>query len=812
MIYVNRAVGDYGYKCAVYLSAELSEYPGTLINERYCTAPRFSGFGVNAELHIKSHEAGNYVFGFSDPVWHVTDALGNTIITIPGLECGFSILVSPASDELAEIEFPTDNEGRYYWRGLPESNLPQTDLSFSYDLTALSGWVNGTPYSGATLTGPALTVGHTREPVYDMTETDPEGAFSGTAKFHGGPDFSDQYSYSAAAVGTDTAGNVYSCSFTAAAGGNFVSVSGANIPLGFLSGARVSTSITSWPLAYEYDIKERNGRNLGNITFTDRNARTWTGGSSPRFEWKGVQTVEAAGAFSIPGHTESASPNFNINNGWIFDDPAPSRFGGVSAAGVDDLNDYTVTLTDPETEEETVYSPSRVLLYAPLGDSGTLSGNLSVTFSPVTLSDFTESGWAVGTGGFSGHTLVINGADGRIYKTDFTRAPYNGETGALTAAELIPHLPPGNLIKIQGANFDPAGDYVLKVTAPGASYEFAAQNVTASEMVFDLTRPAGFRGADENYKYMTAAFPENYTGDASGQDPDAPYYIDETALSFPLYGPALFQGIEISGFAEGSYTLTRIISAYSEGTVYYNGAGEFCQVERVGRQHIAGVDAPIYRNRQNVFACSGRWIETPNNQKDVSPSGIERWTFPAVRELEGASGSRLIFPRDDFSAVTIAAGTRAAGGSPAAIADAVSEAAYIGWIQTDQGAGAPKIRPAVDYIEAGYLYTTDFNKIPGVIDICGAWQGVTGNGGTVEIDGFTGSGDYQYFVKGPGSGHLEYSRGGAAIREKDVETIPGGVMRYALRLLEIHGKILRNAAGYILRNSAGKILRGDFEE
>lgn len=822
--WLNRTAGNYGYSCSVFLSAAIMSYPGLLAPEQYVDAPYFSGFGLTCKLNINRYTQGGIVTGYGEPVWVIEDNNGTQVIQIQGLTAGFNLTVWPAArDELVTIELKQNQAGEYLWAGLPGANLPLTTMELDYGAAAtFAGAVNGVPFATADPGWPiSLGAGALSAPVYgDPPSPVTGGTFGAKCKWLGGPDFSESYKYTAAAVCYDYLGAPYDAIITMAAGGNYLELSGEHISLGRLAASGsaapgINTSIGSWPAAYEYEIKERTGASLAGLSFEDANGLRWTGGQSPRQEYAGRQSVTAYGYFYQAGHTETADPAFDGANMWSINNPAPANAGEIVCTNPERLNPYTITITDPETQTETTYKPGRVLIYAPLGDSGNLEGSLSISQGAVTLDTFAQ-GWHAEGGGFSANVLVINAEPGGVYKTDFTRAPYSGERGNLTAAELVPHWPHGNLLTLTGSGFDPGAAYSLQISAAGgAQYNYYAQSISANAVVFDLTKPAGYRGADEGDKIMTATQPEKYTGDASGQAPDAPYYIDEDPLHFPLYGPATFKAVKISGFANGTYTLTALAVSTTEGTLYYHFAPEFCQAERVGRQHIAGQDAPIYRNRQGAVACSGRWYELPNNQKDVSPSGIERWTFPTVANVEGSAGDRLIFPRDDWRAVTIAATTRAQGGSPAPVTDAISEAAYLGWVFTDAGtAAAPKIKPAVDIIPLHHFYNSAFNSFKCVIDILGAYQGETGPGITVEADGIPAADEAQYMTQGQGEGLLLVKKNGQTIpaRTKTISTPPGYLKRYALRLFQIHGKILRNLAGLILKNAAGKILRGDFEE
>lgn len=813
MAYINRQGVQVGYQCSVKLTPAIREYPSTLVTDKKIDSPVFTGYGLTAMLSVVANTAATYIYGYEQPVWVITDSNGNTITTIAGWECSLDIEVyAPAGNEYVDIDFTTDQSGKYVWRGLPESGLPETVLTPSYDMPAFIGIVNGVQYAGAP-TDPGISTGVTISPQYSMDPGGYTGDFTAEVKYYnGGPGASD-YVYTATGS-VNINGTVFNCFWSVEADGNRLYAEGEHLTAGGLRNGLISAGIAKYPAAYKYHITERTGLNIGGLDFTDINGVQWTGPDSGWVEYAGVQTVQADGVFQTPDEQHGAAPNFNINNAWIINDPPPDQIGGITCINPEAATNYSITVTDPETEQETTYKPSRVLIKAPLGPSGNLAGNVSIGINNSTLDTMTE-GWQVSAGGYSAHVLVINSPDGgSISKTGYIRGKYTGEQGDLTAAELIPHLPINNILRLSGAGFDPSGAYTLQIEAKGRQYRYNAVNVTSSNISWDLTRPAGFRGSDEAPKYSTIHLPEQYTGDNSE---DGRYWIEEKASELPLYGPALFSSISIGGFAEGQYTLTAIYTERADNNIYYHFAPEFSQVENVGRQYIGGQDHPIDRNRQGVIATAGRFCEIPANQRDTAPSGVTIWHFPKISELEGTGagsepGDRLIFPRDDYNAISIAAGTRAAGGNTPPVNDLVSERAYTGWLYTEASVTAPpQITPTVDLIDYAYFYNAAFNELEAVIDLAGGWQGFTGVG-TLTVGSGAAASDTQYMIQGQVSPEqLTYRVNNEIKRQKQVETPPGGLCRYAIRFLEIHGKILRNAAGKILRNAAGKILRGDFE-
>lgn len=811
MVYLNRQGFKIAHKLSVQLSAAMREYPGTLAPQKIIDAPYFQGYGIKAELHYTALTAAGITHGFKDAFWRLADDADNLITTIPGWGCGFEIYVyADNAQEFVDIEFEQVNS-EYIWAGLPESNLPHSILHPSYAGTGLLGVVNNIPYNNASASNVEIGCGRSAGSLeYGTDTTSPFGDFSGSVIYYeGAPGGFEDLLYRADVqqLGVD-------CFFQAHADGNGLQVTGEHITYGIIANARIYAAIAQHPAAYKYDIKERNGLNISGLHFSDVNGAIWVGGDSGWQNFGGRQTITASGASVNTGHTETVSPPFTSGGAWQIDDPVPDYIGGITCSDTDTFNEYTVTVRNPETGRETDYTSSRVMLYVPLGDSGDLEGSLNITFAQSANIDAFADDWQCSNGSFSGHTLIATD-DCAISKSGFTRPAYPGEHGTLTAAELVPHMPLGNLVKVNGSNLNANTNYVLTINGKGLSWQYNSVSVTNSAITFDLTKPAAFRGADEAPKYMTEALPENYEGNEG--DEDAPYYIDEQPLPWMLYGAVLYSSITIAGFGIGIYTLNSITSEFGDNHTYYFFEPEFAQVEKTGKQDIAGTEHPIERNRQGVIAKAGRFVEFVNNQKDTAPSGVTSWQFPRVAALEAsagaAAGARLFFPRDDAGAITIAAADRAQGGNVPPVQDLISEAAYIGWVFTDGAAvdAAPKIKPFVDLIEYAYYYNAAFNVYDCVIDIAGGWQGITG-AGTVDIGGAMASSETQYMLKGQTTpADLKYKKSGNVIRQKAVETPPGYICRYCLRLLEIHGKILRNAAGKILRNAAGKILRGDFE-
>lgn len=833
MSYLNRDdTSDIGYKASVYLSAELAEYPGTLVTEKVVYAPILTGFGITAKFHITEHLTASYTYGYSDPYWEVTDTNGTILCQIQGLECNFSIRVYPM-DLIEKVDIDLkQSDGVYSWVGLPESGMPKTEMTVAYDNTdnTYVGVVNGVSYNGANKNGFSITNGYTSHPIYDMGGTGADGHYEASVKYSNGANFiKDTYSY----IAETTAPTGEYCFWQVLAGGNFVSCTGTNFNRGGLVDANATVGITKYPVSVKYHITERSGLSLSGLDFTDTNGNSWTGATSDIYEYKGIQSIDVNGRFMLGPHSETADPPFvNDNHHWGIWDPVPDKFGGISCSNSDELNNYTITVYDEDSDTETDYKASRVCIYCPLGNNGDLEGDMSFRFNPtVDIDTFSHpvNEWSVTGGTLTGNSITFTVEDNSLTGTGFIRTPYTGEQGALTINELIPHLPLCNRITLTGSGFDTNKDVGLLITCKNKNYRYLPIDKTSTSYVYDLTNPdvEYYRGADTASKYMSVHYPERFTGNEDDEDPNAKYYIEEEPCQFMLYGPSLFQSIAFTGFTVGTITVNKVVASYTENDTFYQFTSEFKQVEETGRQHIGGADHPIYRNRQGIIAKSGRWVEIPNNQKDVTPRGIETWRFPTLSDIEGSSGSRLLFPRDDWECISIRANTRSTDNYDIypPVSNVVSERAYTGWIEAINT--IPKIKPFCDVLDAPYLFMNDFGtELECFIDIGGYWQGFTG-GNESDVYGSHGSVTFtnnsnhnsvtvsdkvQYLTQGQTDGQREYKVDNTQINITAIETPPGYICRYAIRLWGIHGKILRNLIGKILHNKVGKILRMDFKE
>lgn len=805
MRFVNRDESTCGYKCKVNLSAAIRHYSGTLLPTAYVFAPQFIGFGLICRLKVDylSLSQNN---GVRNPVWHIYTSLGAELLTVEGLECSLDIAVRPsAMTEYANLDFCM-SDGEPEWVGLPESNLPRTEMTLDYETEGYYiGTVNGVDYSAYIPTSIELAVGHdfTTSPYTEEGLPD-SGELAASAVYSGDDDFQGSYTYTMTgrgSLGTETCDKT----LILASHGNSITMEGENCGE-FSETPFISASVTSWPISYKYHITERSGLSLSAVSFSDRNGNNWRGASSDRYEYMGVQNVQAEGAFFGTSHSETADPVFTINNTWQISDPAPEKCGGITCLDPEKLNDYSVTVENPETHRETEYKPQRVQIWPPLGDNGDLEGELNIRFSSVDLDTF-QSDWDASGCTFTNRTVsnVTEGAS--LSKSGFMRLPYSGEHGNLTAAELVPHWPLGNIVRLRGSGLSTDTNLTLTITGKERTYTYLPTAKNASYYEYDLTRPIKSTKQEKTDTYYDLSRCEDYEGEEG--DPDAKYWIEEKDCQARLYGPTLFTSISFSGFEEGKqYLLSKIECDYKANSALCFFADEFKSVTECGHQKVSGQEHPILRNRHGIICHSGRFAEIPNNQEDITPQGAVSWRFPTVSSIEGNSGSRLIFPRDDYGAISISAKDRSSGDSAI---NAVSEMAYIGWIT-----GEGKIKPACDTIGLNYFYCADFDEFECFCDIGGGRQGfVNAASDTLDIDGKTINNTVQYLDIPEVSGiDIAYTSGGTElVKDTDADTVPGFIHRWALRLWDaaIHGKIWRNRSGKILRNNSGIVLRGDYE-
>ena len=308
MSYVNRETADgLGYRAAVSLSGELAEYPATLITAKYCFAPVFRGFGLEAKLKVDAYMIGAYTMSLCAPVWQVFDS-GGLVLEIPGLEAELDIAAAPRDlTERLEVEFARDSLGEYVWRGLPKSNLPETEARYYYE--SGSGWagtVNGIPFAAEAPGAMSFTVGCNEEPMYGSPAFEPGGAFAGSAALAGGE--SPRFSYTAEAD-QNIPGAAMHSRIAMGAGGGSLSIEGEHLIN--LIDPGVAISMTEPPWSYRYNVTDRPGLSLSAARFSDANGNAWQGAVSPWFSYGGICSVTASGYFNAPGHTETAVPPFD---------------------------------------------------------------------------------------------------------------------------------------------------------------------------------------------------------------------------------------------------------------------------------------------------------------------------------------------------------------------------------------------------------------------------------------------------------------------------------------------------------------------
>ena len=821
---LNRSGLTAGRKLKVTLKGQICTYNNTLAMQNLprdvAYGIKFEAFGLTAVFAPDFYGAAP-MYIINNPKWHIYDdqhSAADPLLVISGFEAELTVEVAPVNfRELVDIDFDRDTStGEYIWRGLPESGLPNTIYTPSYNTdNTWTGAVNGTAFHAVGGSAVSLTAG--AEPVayvYDVTQQHGTGgdACSAYVEFSKGLDFvKATRTYSSAksqAIFDDTE----DCSVEIKSTG-----SGMEMTLSHPHACSVTpqavASISGWPFMYNYTMKDRHGRGLADTQFADVNGKQWSGASSPDYEYEGVQTVTARGGWT--GDAKTVSPAFNVTDGWQINDPAPQQVGGVTCLNPQRSNTYSVTIRDPETETETAYRPDRVLLYAPLGDSGDLAGELTLTETTPYLLDNFQSGWNAAGGTWQSRYLDVTDANAAITKTGFIRAPYDAETddGTLTAAELVPHLPHHSIIRVDGSFPDLEADLILTISAKGKAYKFRPYQKTATSFYYDLTKPM----LSWWHKDRTDTLYDVWKWERYRKKGETAEYIDEEAQDGLLQGPLHYSGIKLEGFKQGvRYRLTAI-RAIASGTLYYFAGLEFAQVRECGsRGEEETPDVTICRNRHLVIMRRGRFAETFSNQKSVTDMGYVFWHFPTIAELTARTGgNKLIWPRDDHDLMQFSCAAPV-GGSPAPVEDMVSSAAYIGWIEADTNTTL-KVKPAVDYINVDTRLYDGKLELEGFTDLVARWQGfVNDSGDTVTIGTRTSSNTQQFMTAYTASGiAASYESGGQTIfSDSGLDSIPGFLHRYAVRFgtEPMHGYIWRNPAGLILRNALGVILRGDYPE
>ena len=799
-MYLNRTQADgLGMKCRVSLSAVIYEDTSGIFTQPVVNAVGFEGFSLKCEFAIDSWTQAGITTGFENPRWVVTSLYDESVITtIPGMDVELDIRVHEVGlKELFDWDFEMD-QGEPVFRGGFKANLPHTlgTLSYTWEDECV-GEVNGVTYTVGGYSSDTQNIALYISSVggmyiYGQGTYTVGGALSGRACICADADFSADYTYRA----DDPDGRWVEM----VSHGNSITMEGADNALGSF---RIMSRIFDFPATYKYNVSERSGLDVSALDFADRNGNTWTGASSPAFEYEGVQTVRPAGAFGNPGHTETATPPL-VSGEWELNDPAPNYIGDVSCTNPEDLNPYVITEYDPDTEITKTYKPNAVHMWIPLGDDGDLSG----IFTPVTSSvdvDAFSSGWTASGGTLSGHTLTVTGDGVSVTKT-FQRGLYNGEEdpdSELTAAELIPHFPIGNKVRLKGVF--PTQALTLQFEAKGKKYTYKPVSASGTELVYDLTRPVGIqqRYFDREDTYYDIHRVEQY------EDKGEATYIDEEAQLEQLQGPSLFSTVTIKGFVAGqTYTLTKIVSEPSPYWYFCCGF-EFKYPSECGESGGDDSRRTLSRNRYAVLMAGGRFVEIPCNLETVTSQGITIWQFPGISEITGSAPDRTMFPRDDYAAIEFVTDSPAGGALPP-VSDLVTDQGKIGWINGDE------VRFWCDRLNLEYRYNTDFHEIECFIDLGGCWQGfVNDSNDTLVIGTDSATSPDQYLTEGqvPDVNITLTRHGLTDLSETVTEVIPGFLYRLATRILAGNtGYILRNSAGKILRSSAGKILRGNYGE
>lgn len=821
---LNRSGLTAGRKLKVSLKGQICVYNRTMAGQPWPWVwpwgVKFEGFGLTAAFAPDLYRASADEGICNNPKWHIYDSahsVDDPLLVVSGFAAELEIEVSPADfQELVDIDFSRDpNTGEYIWRGLPESGLPETIYTPSYSTNQTwQGTVNGVSFAAVDGAFVRLTEG--AEPVvkvYDATQSNSPGgdACAGSVQFVKGLDF-------VKTTRTYSAAKSFNIHDDAVTGSVLITSTGTKLemelahPRGCSITPEATAAISAWPFMYNYTMKDRHGRGLVGTQFADVNGKRWSGGTSADYEYEGVQTVTARGGWA--GDTKQISPAFNVTDGWQINDPAPARVGGVTCLNPQFSNTYSVTIRDPETETETTYRPDRALLYAPLGDTGDLAGTITVTEAgSAQLDDFAAS-WTANGGTWQNKELAVTAETASISRSGYARAPYDAETddGTLTAAELVPHLPHHNIIRVDGSFPDLDTDLILTISAKGKTYKFRSYQKTATSYYFDLTKPM----LSWWHKDRTDTLYDVWKWERYRKKGETAEYIDEEAQDGLLNGPILYSDIRLEGFKVGERYRLTAIRAIASGTLYYFAGLEFAQVRECGsRGEEEAPDVTICRNRHLVIMHRGRFAETFSNQKSVTDMGYVFWHFPTITELTARTGgNKLIWPRDDHDLMQFSCAAPV-GGTPAPVEDMVSSAAYIGWIEADTNTTL-KVKPAVDYINVDTRLYDGKLELEGFTDMVARWQGfVNDSGDTVTIGTRTSSNTQQFLTSYTASGiAASYESGGRTIfSDASLDSIPGFLHRYAVRFgtEPMHGYIWRNAAGKILRNALGVILRGDFK-
>ncbi|MBO4548522.1 MAG: hypothetical protein J5758_04825 [Abditibacteriota bacterium] len=819
---LNRSGLTAGRKLKVSLKGQICTYNNTLAMQNQpqdvAYGIKFEAFGLTAAF-APDYYGTAPMYVTNNPKWHIYDDLhsaADPLLVISGFDAELTIEVAPADfRELVDIDFDRDTQtGEYIWRGLPESGLPNTIYTPSYSAdNAWTGTVNGTAFHAVGGSSVSLALGtEAQEYVYDISQQHGTGgdACSASVEFSEGLDFVKTTRTYSAAMSRQIYDDTENCSVEIKSTGSGMEMTLVHPHVCSVTPQAVA-SISSWPFMYNYTLTDRNGRGLSGTRFSDVNGKTWSGGTSADYEYDGVQTVTARGGWT--GDTKSVSPAFNVTDGWQINDPAPQQVGGVTCLNPERSNTYSVTIRDPETETETTYRPDRVLLYAPLGDTGDLAGDLTLTETTPYLLDNFQSGWTASGGTWSSRYMTASEEGASVTKTGFIRAPYDAETddGTLTAAELVPHLPHHSIIRVDGSFPDLDTDLILTISAKGKRYRFRPYQKTATSFYYDLTKPM----LSWWHKDRTDTLYDAWKWERYKTKGETAEYIDEDPQDGLLSGPVLFSDIKIEGFNVGERYRLTAFRTIGSGTLYYFAGLEFAQPRECGtRGDEEAPDVTIYRNRHLVIMRRGRFAETFSNQKSVTDMGYVFWHFPTTAELTNRTGGdKLVWPRDDYDIMQFS-GTAPVGGSPAPVEDMVSTAAYIGWIEADSSTTL-KIKPVVDYINVDTRLYDGKLELKGFTDLMARWQGfVNDSGDTVTIGTRTSTNTQQFRTAYTASGiAASYESGGQTIfSDSGLDSIPGFLHRYAVRRGNepMHGFIWRNAAGKILRNALGVILRGDY--
>lgn len=870
MSYINRENNALKRKVKVNLSGRIDVFEGTLpgYTAAHAEGVCFEGFGLTAVFCVDLYQSylGDIM---NNPQWRVYETANPSNVLIDTddgknhFDLTLDIEVSAVSSaELIDIVFEQDNEGKYIWRGLKESGLPQTKYTLDYDLGHnWAGKVNGVSFTAVNNGAFTLTCGHnaTNKPYpQGGTASDEGGDCHGSVNLIDGITFNTDthYEYYIEKTQTIETEEVTSQAWLSSDVWK-IEIQAVN-PYRFSVLPKITSSITEFPGKYKYSLRDRHGLNINKLRFTDVNGNSWRGPNSQTYYYDGVQVITAEGEW--PNCIKTVTPAFDSNGSWLPDDPMPSRIGGIECNNPETVNPYVITEERDNGDTYTV-KPSRVMVYAPLGDEGNdpennLKGELDFIEQPsFELDDFSE-GWEAERGTWQNGTLTPD-ADAAFFRKGYERELYPAEekndpeepdpeeeseqeSGQESEPEqepqegegeeepedklkglLLPHLPHHSILKLNGTNLDTTQEVRLIIEAKGHKYQFRPVKMTAAAYVYDLTRPMKIGGYMQD---RTNTLYDLWEWERRTTVEKGVWYIDEAVQNGRFNGPIVYDTIKFIGFKPGTpYSFTSITTEIAEGERALFFAGfEFEKVRECGtwKTEKGETEMTISRNRYLTVMQGGRFLETFCNQKNETDMGIVTWNFPTITRLtRDTGGNRLLFPRDDAEIINITCDDPVGGNEPP-VSDLVTSQAYIGWLDAELDNSVLKIRPAADYIQIKWghtlLYEGDL-ELEGFTDLGAVYQGfVNAETDAFRIDGVDITNNTVQFVSGAVSlvESLEYRVGQERkFYEEDPDIIPGFVFRYAVRYSPdgIHGYIWRNENGLILRNENAIILRGDYD-